>query len=33
LVSDPSTGGNRNTFPGLYDTLGRFLFVNVTAKF
>ena len=33
LVSDPSTGGNGNTYPGVYDTLGRFLFVTVTGKF
>ena len=30
---DPSTAGNGNTYPGQYDTLGRFLFLSVTAKF
>ncbi len=32
-VAGPSTFGNGNTFPQVYDTLGRTLFVNVTAKF
>jgi iron complex outermembrane recepter protein len=29
----PLTFGNGNTLPGVYDTLGRTLFLNVTAKF
>ncbi len=32
-VSGPSTFGNGNTFPQVYDTLGRQLYVSVTAKF
>jgi outer membrane receptor protein involved in Fe transport len=29
----PSTSGNGNTFPAVYDSLGRFLFAQVTAQF
>jgi outer membrane receptor protein involved in Fe transport len=32
-VAGPSVFGNGNTFPQVYDTLGRNLFLNVTAKF
>jgi iron complex outermembrane receptor protein len=32
-VSGPSSFGNGNTFPQVYDTLGRTIFFNVTAKF
>lgn len=32
-VSGPSNFGNGNTFPQVYDPLGRTLFFNVTAKF
>jgi iron complex outermembrane recepter protein len=32
-LSDPSFFGNGNTFPQVYDALGRLFFVNVTAKF
>jgi iron complex outermembrane receptor protein len=32
-VADPSIFGNGNTFPQVYDSLGRVVFVNVTAKF
>jgi iron complex outermembrane receptor protein len=31
--SDPSFFGNGNTFPQIYDALGRLFFLNVTAKF
>lgn len=35
IISQSSLGGfgNGNTFPGTYDTLGRYLFVNLTADF
>lgn len=29
----PSIYGNGNTFPGIYDVLGRYLFIGLTAKF
>jgi iron complex outermembrane receptor protein len=29
----PSTSGNGNTFPQVYDSLGRFLFAQITAQF
>ena len=29
----PSISGNGGTFPGLYDVLGRYLFIGVTASF
>jgi outer membrane receptor protein involved in Fe transport len=29
----PSTSGNGNTFPQVYDSLGRFLFGEVIAQF
>jgi iron complex outermembrane recepter protein len=29
----PGTTGNGNTFPGFYDSLGRFLFAELTAQF
>ena len=29
----PSIGGNGNTFPGLYDALGRYLFIGVSVGF
>ena len=29
----PSTSGNGNTFPQVYDSLGRFLFAEITAQF
>jgi outer membrane receptor protein involved in Fe transport len=32
-TAGPSTFGNGNTFPQLYDTLGRLVFVNAVAKF
>ena len=32
-LSDPSFFGNGNTFPQIYDSLGRLFFLNVTAKF
>jgi len=32
-LADPSIFGNGNTFPQLYDTLGRLVFVNAVAKF
>jgi iron complex outermembrane recepter protein len=32
-VADPSIFGNGNTFPQVYDSLGRVVFINVTAKF
>ena len=32
-TADPSIFGNGNTFPQVYDTLGRLLFVNLTMKF
>ena len=28
-----ASGGNSNTWPGVYDSLGRNFFVNVTAQF
>jgi outer membrane receptor protein involved in Fe transport len=31
--ADPSIFGNGNTFPGVYDTLGRLVFLNLTMKF
>jgi iron complex outermembrane recepter protein len=33
VLADPSIFGNGNTFPQVYDTLGRLLFVNLTMKF
>jgi outer membrane receptor protein involved in Fe transport len=32
-IAGPSVFGNGNTFPQVYDTLGRQLFVTVTGKF
>ena len=32
-LSDPSIFGNGNTFPQIYDSLGRLFFLNITAKF
>ncbi|TAK41361.1 MAG: TonB-dependent receptor [Betaproteobacteria bacterium] len=32
-LAGPSILGNGNTFPGVYDTLGRLVFVNLQAKF
>ena len=32
-LSDPSFFGNGNSFPQIYDSLGRLFFLNVTAKF
>jgi len=32
-LADPTIFGNGNTFPQLYDTLGRLVFVNAVAKF
>jgi outer membrane receptor protein involved in Fe transport len=32
-IAGPSINGNGNTFPGVYDALGRNLFVSLTAKF
>jgi iron complex outermembrane recepter protein len=32
-LSDPSFFGNGNTFPQVYDALGRLFFLNLTAKF
>ncbi len=32
-ISDPSVFGNGNTFPAVYDSLGRVLFAGVTADF
>lgn len=32
-ISSPNNFGNGNTFPGTYDTLGRTIFVGVTADF
>jgi outer membrane receptor protein involved in Fe transport len=32
-IAGPSVNGNGNTFPGVYDYLGRNLFLNITAKF
>jgi outer membrane receptor protein involved in Fe transport len=32
-LADPSIFGNGNTFPQMYDTLGRLVFVNAVAKF
>ena len=35
LISQSNLGGfgNGNTFPGTYDQLGRYVFVNLTADF
>jgi outer membrane receptor protein involved in Fe transport len=33
VLADPAIFGNGNTFPQLYDTLGRLVFVNAVAKF
>jgi outer membrane receptor protein involved in Fe transport len=33
ILADPSIFGNGNTFPQMYDTLGRLVFVNAVAKF
>ena len=32
IIADPAIFGNGNTFPQIYDTLGRLVFVNLTAK-
>jgi outer membrane receptor protein involved in Fe transport len=32
-TADPSIFGNGNTFPQTYDTLGRYVFMNLMAKF
>jgi len=32
-LADPSIFGNGNTFPQVYDTLGRMIFMNLTMKF
>jgi outer membrane receptor protein involved in Fe transport len=32
-IADPAIFGNGNTFPQIYDTLGRLVFMNLTAKF
>lgn len=32
-IAGPSVNGNGNTFPGVYDYLGRNLFLSITAKF
>ncbi len=32
-IAGPSVFGNGNTFPQVYDTLGRFIYFNVTGKF
>ena len=32
-LSGPSIFGNGNTFPQVYDSLGRLFFLNITAKF
>lgn len=32
-LADPSIFGNGNTFPQIYDTLGRMIFLNLTMKF
>ena len=32
-LAGPSIYGNGNTFPGVYDTLGRLVFMNLQAKF
>jgi iron complex outermembrane receptor protein len=31
--ADPTIGGNGNTFPGVYDVLGRLVFINLQANF
>ena len=28
----PSIGGNGNTFPGLYDALGRYVFIGLSVE-
>ena len=33
VLADPAIFGNGNTFPQLYDTLGRLVFVSAIAKF
>ena len=33
IIADPAIFGNGNTFPQIYDTLGRLVFINLTAKF
>jgi len=33
ILADPAIFGNGNTFPQMYDTLGRLVFVNAVAKF
>ena len=33
VIAGPAIFGNGNTFPQLYDTLGRLIFMNLTAKF
>jgi len=32
-IAGPSVNGNGNTFPGVYDYLGRNIFLGITAKF
>jgi len=32
-AAGPSIGGNGNTFPGVYDALGRYMYVGVTVSF
>ena len=32
-IAGPSVNGNGNTFPGVYDYLGRSIFLGLTAKF
>ena len=32
IIADPAIFGNGNTFPQVYDTLGRLIFVNLTIK-
>jgi iron complex outermembrane recepter protein len=32
VIADPAIFGNGNTFPQIYDTLGRLFFINLTAK-
>jgi iron complex outermembrane recepter protein len=32
VIADPAIFGNGNTFPQIYDTLGRLIFLNLTAK-
>jgi outer membrane receptor protein involved in Fe transport len=32
IIADPAIFGNGNTFPQIYDTLGRLFFISLTAK-